>query len=251
MTPEPLVDMSNDLQSLIPAETSSREEVWITTIGRLEARCVAEIGVYRGAFAAQLLGRCPAIERYFMIDPWRPLERWNKPLNVSSAEFDECLSDAMATTEPHAAKRVVLRGTTLEVVDQIPDESLDFAYIDGDHTLRGIATDMLLIWPKIRDGGIIGGDDFMPTMWQHAARFEPTLVFPYAVYFAEAMNAPITALPDHQFAIEKRAPFSFTDPTGAYTNLELAGEIRPPRQPFDLRQAARSVLRRAHSRLRG
>ena len=34
----------------------------------------------------------------------------------------------------------MLRGTTTEVIDRVPDRSVDFAYIDGDHTLRGITS---------------------------------------------------------------------------------------------------------------
>ena len=54
-------------------------------------------------------------------------------------------------------KVVILRGRTKEVIDQVPDNSLDFAYIDGDHTLRGITIDLMNVLPKIKEGGIIGG----------------------------------------------------------------------------------------------
>jgi hypothetical protein len=219
------------LPKLIAGEYPGREEIWAAALNCLSATC-------------------PAIERYFMIDPWRPLERWNKPLNVSPAEFDACLEDAMVRTETHAGKRVVLRGTTLEMIDQIPDDGLDFAYIDGDHTLRGITIDLLSIWPKLKPGGIIGGDDFVPSVWQHPARYEPTLVFPYAVYFAEAMDVPITALPYEQFMIEKRSPFSFADPSNKYGNLELAGELRPPRELFKLRRSRGAVISRLRTSAR-
>jgi hypothetical protein len=49
----------------------------------------------------------------------------------------------------------VLRGRTRELINQIPDDSLDFAYIDGDHTLRGITIDLVRLLPKMREGGVI------------------------------------------------------------------------------------------------
>jgi hypothetical protein len=109
------------------------------------------------------------------------------------------------------------------VIDQIPDGSLDFAYIDGDHTLRGITIDLIRLLPKVKEGGIIGGDDFVNTPWQHDTRFEPTLVCPFAVYFAEAVSLPIMAMPHKQFMIRKsrEASFSFVDLTGAYSDLSL------------------------------
>ena len=57
---------------------------------RAEARAatVAEIGVYRGQFAEQLLDGCPGISTYYMIDPWRNLADWNKPANKGDDVFE-------------------------------------------------------------------------------------------------------------------------------------------------------------------
>jgi hypothetical protein len=89
--------------------------------------------------------------------------------------------------------------------------------------LRGIVIDLIRVLPKIRQGGFIGGDDFTDTPWQHDFRFEPTLVCPFGVYFAEAMNLPIVALPFNQFLIHKDSAegFSFVDTTGRYGDISL------------------------------
>jgi hypothetical protein len=138
-----------------------------------------------------------------MIDPWRHLEDWNKPANKDDKLFEQYLSEVKAKTLFAAEKRVILRGKTTEVIQEIPDGDLDFAYIDGDHTLKGIAVDLIRIDPKVRVGGWIAGEDFITTVWQHPTRFEPTLVFPFAVYFAEAEGALIYALPHGQFLIDE------------------------------------------------
>jgi hypothetical protein len=49
---------------------------------------MAEIGVWRGHFAKQMLERCPLIDKYYMIDPWVHLPDWNKPFNVDQGVFD-------------------------------------------------------------------------------------------------------------------------------------------------------------------
>jgi hypothetical protein len=207
---------------------SSRAELWTRIVAEVRARSVAEIGVYRGQFAAKLLNACPAIERYYMIDPWRHLDDWNKPANKSDDVFEGFYRESMERTSEHEAKRVILRGTTTEVIDEIPDGSLDFAYVDGDHTLRGITVDLIRVFPKIRDGGWIGGDDFSPSIWQHKEEFEPTLVFPLAVHFAEAVGARIYGLPFKQFLIEKTpgAKHEFVDLVGDYGDLELNRQLR-------------------------
>lgn len=182
---------------------SSREELWVDIFRRLSAKSVLELGVWKGAFAEHILTRCPAICRYYMIDPWKRLECWNKPSNVNQQAFDAIYAEAMARTDFAAQRRIVLRGTTVETIDQIPDGSLDAAYIDGDHTLHGIVIDLIRTYPKVRPGGIIGGDDYTPSIWQHPEVFEPTLVCPFAAYFAESQGAPIIVLPHNQFAIVK------------------------------------------------
>lgn len=184
---------------------------------------MAEVGVWKGDFSADLLKASSHLEIYYMIDPWAHLPDWNKPFNVGPGAFDEIYREMDSKTAFAADKRIILRGRTKEVAGDIPDQSLDFAYIDGDHTLRGITIDLIKMWPKIKRGGFIGGDDFTTTPWQHDVRFEPTMVCPFSVYFAEAMNMPIMALEFGQFLIHKDegAGFSFSDPTGLYSDLSL------------------------------
>ncbi len=136
----------------------------------------------------------------------------------------------------------MLRGRTKEVIDEIPDGSLDFAYIDGDHTLRGITIDLIKLMPKVKEGGLIGGDDFTNTPWQHDIRFEPTLVCPFGIYFAEAMDLPIVALPFNQFLIEKT--------TGGVFSFGCDRDVRrclPEQVAARLRQGPTSARARARA----
>ena len=204
----------------------TRLDLWVSVVNGMQARDVAEIGVYRGAFAARLLRDCPTIASYYMVDPWRHLDDWNKPANKDDDVFERFFEEALARTGAHAEKRIVLRGKTTEVIDRVPDEALDFAYIDGDHTLRGITVDLVKVFPKVRDGGWIGGDDFSASIWQHGPRYEPTLVFPFAVYFAEAVGARIYGLPHNQFLLEKTSRgYEFVDVTGRYGEIDLRGQL--------------------------
>ena len=210
--------------------STSRFQLWTEFLRGSQVESMAEIGVYRGRFAADILAECSSIKRYYMVDPWRHLANWNKPANTDDDRFAAYLAEAKANTEFAADRRVILRGTTTEVLDQIPDGSLDFAYIDGDHTLHGISIDLIKVYPKLRAGGWIGGDDFTHTVWQHGDRFEPTMVFPFAVYFAEAVDARIYGLPHQQFLIckptEPGTGFEFVDFTKSYPDTTLQGQFR-------------------------
>jgi len=222
---------TEELVALVAASTgSSRQDIWSQIIQQVQAKDFLELGVLRGIFAEHVLRYCQSIIRYYMLDPWRHLDDWNKPANVDQSAFDEIYSLAMARTDFARERRIVLRGRTTEMIDEIPNESLDIAYIDADHTLRGIAIDLIRTYPKIRPGGILGGDDFAATIWQHAENFEPTLVCPFAAYFAESQGSPIVILPYNQFAIVKPSMpggfFRVIDTTQSYGALSLLPQIR-------------------------
>lgn len=208
-------------------KTNTRLEFWVQFLKSTKIQRLVELGVYRGDFAAKVLKDCVSIKKYYMLDPWRHLDDWNKPANSQDDVFAKFLSETKAKTEFAAEKRVILRGKTTEVIDEIAEDELDFAYIDGDHTLKGIAIDLVRLYPKIKIGGWIGGDDFSRSVWQHSTKYEPTLVFPFAVYFAEAVGARIYALPHSQFLIEKSAKdeFAFVDLTGGYGDVGLSAQF--------------------------
>jgi hypothetical protein len=213
----------------IASRSESRENFWVEFANSFGLQQIAEIGVYRGDFAQVLLRRCEGLTRYYMIDPWKHLTDWNKPANHPDAQLETYYQESLAKTEFAAEKRVVLRGKTVEVIGQIPDQTLDFVYVDGDHTLKGITIDLICAYPKVRIGGYLTGDDFAASIWEHKTAFEPTLVFPMAVHFAEAVGATIFALPHSQFCLQKNSErcFSFVDLTGKYGDTSLRNHVAP------------------------
>lgn len=209
------------------SESRDRYDFWVNFINTLGVQNLAEIGIFRGDYAEKMLQNCECLEKYYMIDPWRNLESWDKPANADNETLELLMQRSLEKTAFASDKRVVLRGKTTEVVDNIPDNSLDLAYIDGDHTLKGITLDLIRVFPKIKTGGYIGGDDFCPGELQHFPQFEPTLVFPFAIYFAEAVSARIYTLPYEQFLIEKTTDgvFELIDLAGIVTSTGLKDQI--------------------------
>ena len=228
-------DESDPLQGTLsrvfasPDALRDRAAMWSCFLNEANCRKVAEIGVWEGAFARQMLADCNGIETYYLIDPWRNLDHWNKPWNVSDGEFEQTFAKAQANVAQFGSRARIFRGTTSEVAGSIPDGSLDFVYIDGDHTLRGITIDLLRIYPKLKTGGFIGGDDFCRSIWQHSQEFEPTLVCPFAVYFAEAVDAEIAILPHNQFVMGRPADggFRVIETSGRRGSYDLLRHLHP------------------------
>jgi Methyltransferase domain len=204
-----------------------RYDFWVNFINTLGVRNALEVGIFRGDFSEKMLQGCECLEKYYMLDPWRNLDGWDKPANADNKTLELLMQRSLERTEFASNRRIVLRGKTTEVIDEIPDHSLDFAYIDGDHTLKGITLDLMRVYPKIKAGGYIGGDDFCPGELQHFPRFEPTLVFPFAIYFAEAVSARIYTLPYEQFVIEKSTNgfFELVDLAGTVTSTGLKDQM--------------------------
>ncbi len=193
------------------SEDSNRFEYWANFVNEKQISSIAELGVWKGAFARHLLKNCDKISEYYLIDPWKKLDDWNKPFNVQE-DFNDVYEIAIKNLDAFKNKYKLLRGKTLDVIDKIPNNSLDFAYIDGDHTLKGITIDLISILPKMKDGSFIGVDDFTHPL-QHGTQYELSLVDPFALYFAQVNKFPCAKLGRGQFGIhvDRNKSFSFTN----------------------------------------
>jgi predicted O-methyltransferase YrrM len=49
---------------------------------------------------------------------------------------------------------------SVAAANHIPDESLDFVFIDGDHSYNAVIRDVGIYWNKVKPGGIFAGHDW-------------------------------------------------------------------------------------------
>jgi len=106
-------------------------------------------------FAAALtfkeLVKCPAC------DPRRWQEAEPPPfLHPTRAGLGRRLTTGRTAGE----RALVMRMSSLEAVRHVPDASLDFVYIDGDHRFDQVMTDLILWAQKVRYGGVVSGHDY-------------------------------------------------------------------------------------------
>ncbi len=59
----------------------------------------------------------------------------------------------------------VRRLTSVEAAKSHDDESLDFVYLDASHDFDSVVRDIEAWLPKVKQGGILAGDDYHPS-WQ-------------------------------------------------------------------------------------
>lgn len=56
-------------------------------------------------------------------------------------------------------KITFIRKKSEDAVGHVPD-NLDFVYIDGNHAYEFVKRDIKLYYPKLKRGGVLGGDNF-------------------------------------------------------------------------------------------
>ncbi len=124
-------------------------------IEEFKLKIAVEVGVNQGAFSNHLLTNT-SLEKLYCIDTWQ-----NNYGDVEGDDGDSRFAEAKTTLSSYLGDRAeMIRNTSLNASKQFENESLDFCYIDGDHSLEGIYIDLLAWVPKMKIGGIIGGHDY-------------------------------------------------------------------------------------------
>ncbi len=130
----------------------------------------AEIGVWQGDFSTRIL-KIAEPRRLHLIDPFltrdEPAynEAWyGAPRGADMAAVKASVIDRFA--EEISSGQVVLHAERSEdALARFPGGSLDFVYVDGDHTYEAVALDLRLSFQACRPGGLICLDDYQLGGW--------------------------------------------------------------------------------------
>lgn len=108
--------------------------------------CGAELGVDKGILFGMLLKACPQLHLIGVDtfpDPKRAHRVW-------------------LTARTHSTRANVLQMTTVDASHYVPNCSLDFVFVDADHSERAVLLDIAKWLPKVKAGGWLGGHDYHP-----------------------------------------------------------------------------------------
>ncbi|OGE14677.1 hypothetical protein A3F00_00680 [Candidatus Daviesbacteria bacterium RIFCSPHIGHO2_12_FULL_37_11] len=114
----------------------------------------AEIGVKTGDFSEII---CRTGLKLYGIDPYIIYDDYVEP------ETQKSLNRAMkkAADRLKAYDFTAIKKTSMGALHDFPDESLDFVYIDGNHSFKFVAEDIFEWSKKVKKGGIIAGHDYV------------------------------------------------------------------------------------------
>lgn len=115
-----------------------------------------EVGVWSGRFSKVLCESIPGLE-LTCVDPWQSYAEYREPKNDQSL-LDAAYLEACERLIPFRC--TVMRMTSVDAARLVPDRSVDFVYIDGNHTREFVLQDLAAWTPKVRCGGIVAGHDY-------------------------------------------------------------------------------------------
>lgn len=119
----------------------------------------AEIGVFRGDTVKFIHKHFPQC-RMILVDPWEDLEEYNKinRMKKKQVEWDGIFEEACYNIATSGGPSIVHRSTSRLVAQIIPDKSLDFVFLDANHTYESVKQDIELWEPKAKR--LICGHDY-------------------------------------------------------------------------------------------
>lgn len=138
-----------------PISLPHRRDDLARLFGELGFKVGAEIGVDRGLYAEELCKNNPGV-KLFCIDPWKVYNQYadmkdQHYLNVNHLNTGKRLA-------PYNCE--IIRKSSMGAIGDFKPESLDFVYIDGNHSYKYVLEDCNG-WSKIvRPGGIVSGHDY-------------------------------------------------------------------------------------------
>ena len=140
-----------------------------------------EIGV---SWAENIIDYCEAGLEIYGIDPWKDSEDnlYRRIVSIEgkhSKTIDDVYNLAVSRTSKYPNCKLI-RKTSMEALEDFPERSLDFVYIDGNHNFGYIAMDLMKWVNKIKKGGVIAGHDYYSTYGDRRVRFVGYIVDAFA-----------------------------------------------------------------------
>lgn len=120
----------------------------------------AEVGIGYGFHAKEILDNTN-IEKLYLIDPMVYYPDGFTNDVISYGGFEILIKNIKNHLSDHEKRYTFFREYSLKITDdQIPDGSLDAVFLDGDHSYEAVIQDLPFWWKKLRNGGMLLGDDY-------------------------------------------------------------------------------------------
>lgn len=120
-----------------------------------------EIGVAGGHFTKQILASWPNLSKLHAIDAWQHFtegysDACNLPQDVQNERYERVVKEL--GDDPRVN---IIRALSLEAAKSFLPESVNFIYLDANHSTAESTKDLHAWWGKVKPGGILAGHDYL------------------------------------------------------------------------------------------
>lgn len=123
-----------------------------------------ELGTHVGTSAIYLLEHVANIHTHVCVDPY--ISYNDAPGDAMPQDFYDYVKSVWDINRCLYPDRILFIHDTSDAACKfIEDESLDYVFVDGDHSYEFTLRDLENYWPKVKPGGLISGHDFNSVGW--------------------------------------------------------------------------------------
>jgi hypothetical protein len=126
--------------------------------GELGYRQGVEIGVMKADFSLEILNRVPTCH-LTCIDPWSTYS--GRSITAVQQDRNYTITTRRLAPFVESGRATIRKQYSMEAVQEYDDDSLDFVFIDGDHTFDYCCLDLIHWSPKVRTGGMVAVHDYL------------------------------------------------------------------------------------------
>jgi len=139
------------------------DNIYNDAITQFNDAVFVEIGTWKGKSAiymAEKIKDSGKNIKFYTVDLFEYVQGYESFTNDGESLSDSFLDEVMANVSPIKDYINIIKGRSYEIADQFEDKSIDFIFIDGDHSYLGVKKDLEAWYPKIKLDRIIAGHDY-------------------------------------------------------------------------------------------
>jgi len=123
----------------------------------LEYKFGAEIGVAGGDYSEVIMRNNPQLELMLGVDPYLPYKGYKDFRKLGTFDsLERSAHEKLDRYENYEFRKAL----SLDAAKSVADGTLDFVFIDANHSEPYVSQDIEAWTPKVRSGGIVSGHDY-------------------------------------------------------------------------------------------
>lgn len=131
---------------------------------------IVEVGVFKGEFAKELI-KIFSPKKIYLVDIFqghaKSGDKDGNNYQVVNLDNEFIKLKKEYDTNPSVD---IIKSDSKTFLKELPDNSIDLIYIDGDHSYEGVKNDLQLSFSKVKNNGYICGHDYIEPRFKGVVR---------------------------------------------------------------------------------